>query len=128
MLDKDRLKNASFVSVSTTLATNACVGNRGGRVKLLFIGVKPDTLAEIYKNYAFESLEDIRFIEGVPEGGFCKAIEPQWDKLAEKYVVPIICGSALFSDINAIRRGSGTYLNIRLIPIIKSSYVQSRRY
>lgn len=154
MLDKDRLKDASFVSVSTTLATNACVENRGGRVKLLFIGVKPDTLEDVYKNYGFESLEDIRFIQGVPEGGFCKAIEPQWDKLyemaddfadadaigivqyfpewnngafekqakkilAEKYAVPIICGSALFSDINAIKRGSGTYLNIRLIPIIK---------
>lgn len=154
LLNKNTLKKVSFVSLSTTLATNACVENRGGRVKLLFIGLKPEIVADVYTEYGFENINDIYFIDGVPEGGFCKPVSPDWDKLheiidyftcaesigivqyfpewnngafekeakkifEEKFDVPIICGSELFSDINALRRGAGTYLNIRLIPIIK---------
>ncbi|WKY44044.1 hydantoinase/oxoprolinase family protein [Eubacteriaceae bacterium ES2] len=154
LLDKNNLKKVSFVSLSTTLATNACVENRGGRVKLLFIGLKAETVKEIYADYGFESIDDLYFIDGVPEGGFCQAVEPDWDKLygmlddfsgaesigivqyfpewnnaafekkareifEKHFDVPVICGSELFSDINAVRRGAGTYLNIRLIPIIK---------
>lgn len=154
MLDPDELAKAQFVSLSTTLATNACVEKRGGRVKLLFIGVKEELVRENYREYGFESMDDLRFIEGVPEGGYCSAVKPDWDKLknmmddfkdaqaigivqyfpewnnaafekearriiSEAYDVPIVCGSELFSELNAIRRGAGTYLNIRLIPIIR---------
>ncbi|MGN1014976.1 MAG: hydantoinase/oxoprolinase family protein [Butyricicoccus sp.] len=153
MLDAEQLKRAEFVSLSTTLATNACVEQRGGRVKLLFIGVKPHIVQQVYREYGFDSMEDIRFISGVPEGGYCKAVPPDWDaldemmdefreaeaigivqyfpewnngafekeakaRLEQRYSVPIVCGSELFSDTNAVRRGAGTYLNIRLIPII----------
>ncbi len=154
MLDKNTIKNVSFVSLSTTLATNACIENRGGKVKLLFIGLKPETVADVHAEYGFENINDLYFIDGIPEGGFCKPVDPDWDMLYEiindfsdaeaigivqyfpewnnaafekkakkifedVFDVPVICGSELFSDINALRRGAGTYLNIRLIPIIK---------
>lgn len=152
-LDKEKLSQISFVSLSTTLATNACVENRGTKVKLLFIGVKKEIVSSQYAKYGFESMEDLLFIKGVPEGGYCTQIQPDWDelyKMAEQfqgaqaigivqyfpewnnaafehqakeilskyYSVPIVCGSDLFSDLNVIQRGAGTYLNIRLIPII----------
>ena len=153
-LDCKKLNNIALVSLSTTLATNACVENRGAKVKLLFIGVKRETVTANYKKYGFESMDDLFFIEGVPEGGFCTAKAPDWDNLInhldffdgaeaigivqyfpewnngafEKkakeileaaYKVPVICGSELFSDLNAIKRGAGTYLNIRLISMIQ---------
>ena len=37
----DLVHQAEIVSLSTTLATNACVENKGGRARLLFIGVDP---------------------------------------------------------------------------------------
>ncbi len=40
-LDQELLKKAEHISLSTTLATNACVEGKGGRAKLVFIGVKP---------------------------------------------------------------------------------------
>ncbi len=38
MLPQDLLREASLLSLSTTLATNACVENKGGKAKLLLIG------------------------------------------------------------------------------------------
>ena len=38
-LPKELLHQASFLALSTTLATNACVENKGGRVFMIFIGV-----------------------------------------------------------------------------------------
>ena len=40
-LPKELLHQASFLALSTTLATNACVENKGGRVFMIFIGVRP---------------------------------------------------------------------------------------
>lgn len=155
LLDPDLLKQAEFVSLSTTLATNACVENRGGKVKLLLIGVNRKVLQKTYKDYGFESTEDIILMDGMPEGGFMTPVEPDWESLREqldafagaeaigivqsfpewnhgafekraaeilreRYEVPVVCGSELFSDLNALRRGAGTYLNSRLIPVIRA--------
>ncbi|MDD2413949.1 MAG: hydantoinase/oxoprolinase family protein, partial [Eubacteriaceae bacterium] len=154
-LDSATLQKIAFVSLSTTLATNACVENRGAAVKLLFIGVDEATVREQYQKYGFTCMDDLIFIDGIPPGGFCKPKAPDWDALehqldafkgaeaigivqyfpewnqgayekkardilSQKTDVPIVCGSELFSDLNAIRRGAGTYLNVRLIPIIQS--------
>lgn len=155
MLDPDALSKVRFVSLSTTLATNACVENRGGRVKLLFIGADRKVLHQVYKEYGFDSLDDVLVIDGMPEGGFSDATPPDWNDLLEimdafadaeaigivqiypqknggafeqkareilmeHYDVPVICGSELFTDRNIIRRGAGTYLNVRLIPVIQA--------
>ena len=155
MLDPKALSQVRFVSLSTTLATNACVENRGGRVKLLFIGADQKVLHQVYHEYGFDSLDDILVIDGVPEGGFTNATPPDWNDLLaiidafadaqaigivqlypqknggafeqkareillEHYDVPVICGSELFTDRNIIRRGAGTYLNVRLIPVIQA--------
>ncbi len=43
-LPRDLLLQAEILSVSTTLATNACVENKGGRAKLLMVGTNKETL------------------------------------------------------------------------------------
>ncbi len=153
MLDPDILPKVRFVSLSTTLATNACVEGRGGRAKLLLIGADRKVLQKVYREYGFDSLNDVLVMDGVPEGGYTDATPPDWEDLyammdafadadaigivqlypqknggafekkareilQERYDVPVICGSELFSDRNIIRRGAGTYLNVRLIPVI----------
>ncbi|MBQ6545292.1 MAG: hydantoinase/oxoprolinase family protein, partial [Lachnospiraceae bacterium] len=38
LLPQELVKNAEMISLSTTLATNACLENKGARAKLLMIG------------------------------------------------------------------------------------------
>ena len=44
-LPEDLLAQAESLALSTTLATNACVENKGCRAKLLIIGTSPDIIA-----------------------------------------------------------------------------------
>ncbi len=78
-LPDDLVKQASCVSLSTTLATNACVENKGGRVCLIFVGVPQKTLEETYQNYGFDGTEDMRFLEGDAS----KGTEPDWAAFEE---------------------------------------------
>lgn len=149
-LDKELLSQVELVSLSTTLATNACVEGKGGRVKLLLIGVDAKTVEETYEKYGFSSMEDFVFLEGEPGGektpdfdelemkidkfAGCSAVAVSqvfaarnggaYEKRAKElinryYDVPVICAYQMFSDLNAIRRGAGAFLNARLLPLIE---------
>ena len=58
-LPGDMLSSCGALSLSTTLATNACVENRGGKGKLVLIGLARQTLESSYQDYGIESLEDV---------------------------------------------------------------------
>ncbi|MCI8991736.1 MAG: hydantoinase/oxoprolinase family protein [Eubacterium sp.] len=70
------VRQASCISLSTTLATNACVENKGGRVCLIFIGVRPETLEESYEKYGFEGIGNMRFLEADPANDTA----PDWER------------------------------------------------
>lgn len=74
-LPEELLHQASFLALSTTLATNACVENKGGRVFMIFIGVSEKVVRRSYRDYGFESLDDILFVEGNAR----EHTEPGWD-------------------------------------------------
>lgn len=91
-LPEKLLKGAAFLALSTTLATNACVENKGGKVLMVFIGVSEKVVRNTYREYGFQRLEDIIFVEGnikdhtVPQWEFFE-IEvreklPQYDSVA----------------------------------------------
>lgn len=70
-----------FVSLSTTLATNACIENKGGRAKLLLIGVEQRVLDWVGEDYGLKDDGSLylcehhsRFDGEVPD-------EPDWDAL-----------------------------------------------
>ena len=73
------VRQASYISLSTTLATNACVENKGGRVCLIFIGVDRKTVEESYQDYGFDGTDYMRFLDADP----AKGIAPDWDFLEE---------------------------------------------
>ncbi len=157
LLDAGLLRQADFASLSTTLATNACVEGKGGRAKLLFIGQDGDTLGRVGADFGLRSPDEV-FVFG-RSGSFDGKVLPEvdWDELAESssewlsdaeslgivetYAVnngaaaereakerfsalrpgmPIVCSSELFSGLNSVRRGAGTLLNARLIPVINA--------
>ena len=53
LLPAQLLTQVETVGLSTTLATNACVENKGGRSKVIFIGVDKDTVLQTGQNFGF---------------------------------------------------------------------------
>ncbi len=79
-LPLDLLKSCQTLSLSTTLATNACVENRGGNGKLVLIGFNRETLEHAYKNYGYDSLDDIYLLECRIHPSPAKSEEPDWEQ------------------------------------------------
>ncbi|MBO6011785.1 MAG: hydantoinase/oxoprolinase family protein, partial [Oscillospiraceae bacterium] len=153
-LPPDLLRQAKLASLSTTLATNACVEGKGGRAKLLFIGVGRDTLDRVGADYGISDEDSLFFLDAAGSFDGKELPEIDWDKLlddaadwmtdadglgvvelyamkngaviekkakelfSERYGVSVICGSELFNGLNSVRRGAGTLLNAKLVPII----------
>lgn len=153
-LPSELLREARLASLSTTLATNACVEGKGGRAKLLFIGVGRDTLDRVGADCGITESDSLFFCDaagtfdgktvpdidweallndaeawmadadslGVVELFAMKngaVIEKEAKKLfSDRFGVSVVCGSELFNGLNSVRRGAGTLLNAKLVPII----------
>lgn len=157
MMPEDLLRECSQAALSTTLATNACVENLGGRGKIIFLGVSRKVFMQTFRSYGFLSLDDVMLVDCrlLPDPDASQ--EPDWEALrdslpaflkdcdcvsivqlyaaehggaCERHVrdlireypqfqnMPVILGCTLFSDRNAIRRGAGSLLNARLVPVV----------
>ena len=79
-LDPEAAKKASYISLSTTLATNACVENKGGRAKLIMIGVNPKAVDRMQGVYGLPKSEEIYFLSGNPEEKDPELKVPPWKK------------------------------------------------
>ena len=53
------LSKAELASLSTTLATNACVEKKGGRAKLVMIGMEEKIIRDVGESYGFSDPDDI---------------------------------------------------------------------
>ena len=84
-LPEDLLKNASIVSLSTTLATNACVENKGGRAKLVLVGTEKSTLERVGadKKYGL-NYDDVLCVESAASFDGRKVEHPDWEKVMEE--------------------------------------------
>lgn len=83
-LPKEYFSDLKLVSLSTTLATNACVEGKGARVALVFMGCDENTVAQYGREYGLDEAEVMIFIEGGHnlQGEVVKV--PDWTILKEK--------------------------------------------
>ncbi|MDQ7093682.1 hydantoinase/oxoprolinase family protein [Desulfosporosinus sp. PR] len=133
-----------MVSLSTTLATNAIVEGRGGKVGLILIGYRPDgkfpaqMLSVISGGHdglgtakcELDTQELARVIaqmkgevDTLAISGIFSISNPEHENLAREFVrrewdVPIICAHELSSDIGLYERTVTACLNAKLLPII----------
>lgn len=160
-LAEEYVKEAQMLALSTTLATNACVENKGSRAKLLMIGVDKEFMensSHTYARYGFHDLTQLVVIDARPEKIYKDARDPDWQEfsrmipkafgecgcvgvvqmfpnvnggrfektakeLMEKQLsVPITMAHEMFDDVDVLKRGAGTLLNARLIPIIEEFF------
>lgn len=108
MLPHELVKQAAVLSLSTTLATNACVENKGGRAKAILIGTSDKVLRSI----------DAETVYGLrPEDVLCLDVyssldgrivnHPDWDLVMEEYDEWFRDAQALsVSAVNAVRNGA----------------------
>lgn len=136
------------VALSTTLATNACVENKGGRAKLLMMNAYRKVVADTGHRYGLPPLDEIAFLNGeqpseaswesffrqyadwardaesigvveLDAGLNGAALEKEAKaRLQEQVGVPVIGSHELFAEPNVLQRGAGTLLNARLMPVI----------
>ena len=82
-LPAEFLGSIGLVSLSTTLATNACVEGKGGRAKLVLIGCDEEIVARYGAEYGLPPNRDIIFLEGGHDQQGEVGREPDWRKLEE---------------------------------------------
>lgn len=83
-LDETKLKQLKLVALSTTLATNACVENRGSRVALFLLGYDPNLVDRLKGEYGLEAAQHIIVSPGAHTQRGDLAQEPDYDALVRQ--------------------------------------------
>ena len=96
MLPTDMLRCAAIVSLSTTLATNACVEGKGGRARLVMLGTEMSTLTRVGadKKYGLK-YEDVLCVDAKAAYDGSTAEQPDWEKIISE-------NEAFFADADAL--------------------------
>jgi len=79
-LPSDLVKQAEVISLSTTLATNACVEDRGGNAKLIFFGGNRKIIDDNGEKYGLPPVDQIYVQESYTHFSGEIDREPDWDK------------------------------------------------
>lgn len=82
-LPSEYYSQIELVSLSTTLATNACVENKGGRAKLIFMGAHPNVITKVGKSYGLPPLEEIYVYDSHTSFSGDVVEKVDWEKFLE---------------------------------------------
>ena len=86
-LPPEMVREAEMVALSTTLATNACVENKGARAKLLMLGFDEglmDHLKDIYASYGLDDRTKFVIMDAKVERLYSHPFDPDWEELRAK--------------------------------------------
>lgn len=97
-LDRSLIEKADYLALSTTLATNACVEGKGGRAKLVFIGVQKNLVEKMRGEYGLPPMDEIYFMDGDPKN--LNGPEPDWEEFAQD--VAGTSSSAPFANYDSV--------------------------
>jgi len=141
------IEEIGIVSLSTTLATNAIVEGKGGRVGLILIGydahsskkisvgpkvviggkhsINGDLVEPIDPREAEGAIE-ILLREGVDAFAVSSEVgvrNPAFEQsvkmlIRKKTDMPVVCGSELTDELNCVKRANTCYFNARLLPLV----------
>ena len=85
-LPQDYIRDAVLISLSTTLATNACVENKGARAKLVIFGLTDELMERlgVEKQYGIKP-GFVRCVDTHSSADGSYIDEPDWDALFREY-------------------------------------------
>lgn len=105
-LPEELIKKTELLALSTTLATNTCVEDKGAGAKLILIGVSEKTFDEVGESYGIKNKEDVYFLDCVISSAKEKCTEPDWEKFRND-VPEIIKGCAGISIVQLFSKKMG---------------------
>lgn len=134
-----------LVSLSTTLATNAIVEGKGGRVGLITIGsvprgklpteyhtvikgkfdIKGKMKEELNDSELLSAIESFRGnVDSIAVSGYASVRNPSHELIVKRHIqrllgIPVVCAHELTSTLGFYERTVTSVLNARLIPIIQ---------
>ena len=97
-LPPELVAKADSIALSTTLATNASLENKGARAKLLLIGFHKGMMAhlqEVFASYGMQDMARFIILEAKSEGVFSNPVDPDWEDLRRQ------CGH-YFEDCDSV--------------------------
>ena len=144
-LDRSLMGKVSLTSLSSTLATNSVVENKGCRVGLISIGKDymqtglPEYYCEIDGRFSMSGTEEIRLdagaaktalegmrgkVDAIAVSGYLSVRNPSHEervaRMARRILgLPVVCGHELTSRLGYELRTTTAVMNARLIPVIK---------
>ncbi|GAA0182648.1 hydantoinase/oxoprolinase family protein [Clostridium sediminicola] len=125
-LPQKLMKEVELISLSTTLATNACIEDKGGRAKLIFIGIDQRIVQKVGKSYGLPSVEEILFLESksltsgeiLEEPDFTLLKEYCKDLAADTDVVGIVELNAMYNNAILEKKAKNIIKQNLDIPVI----------
>lgn len=82
-LPRNLVEQAEVIALSTTLATNACVENKGGRAKLVFFGANENNVKTLGRDYGLTIDDSLVFIDSKTRPSGKVVEEPDWEDFEE---------------------------------------------
>lgn len=105
-LPRELVRQAKVISLSTTLATNACVEDKGGRAKLIFFGGDSAVIDRYGPAYGLPPSSEI-YIQDCPTTFSGSVAEPDWEQFRKtlRRDFDELDGVGII-EMNAIRNGA----------------------
>lgn len=83
-LPLELVRKAEVISLSTTLATNACVEDKGGRAKLIFFGGEKKVIDEFGEKFGLPPSDEIYIQESYTKFSGTADRQPDWELFEEQ--------------------------------------------
>jgi N-methylhydantoinase A/oxoprolinase/acetone carboxylase beta subunit len=120
------LKKAEIISLSTTLATNACVEDRGGNAKLIFFGGDSAIIDKYGKDYGLPNSSEVYIQESFTKFSGELTCDPDWDLFSKKIEsefdgiegVGIVELNAMRNSAVVEKKAKELFLQKRSIPVV----------
>jgi len=142
-----------MVSISTTLATNAVVEGKGGRVGLLYFGDEPEgempasmririrggldingnILENIDRKEIMKVVESMKGkVEAIAVSGYAGVRNPEMEQGVREIIrtvssIPVVCGHELTTQLGYYQRTLTAVLNAMLLPIVEELFCSIRK-
>ncbi len=146
-ISREIFGTVGLVSISTTLATNAIVEGKGGRVGIILIGydrytlkgihlepsavirgkhsIEGETVEPLDLNEAKAAIQELlsHGIDAFAVSSEVGARNPEFelkvkDLIRQTTDLPVVCGNELTDELNCVKRANTCYFNARLIPLV----------
>lgn len=120
LLPEKYLRQADMISLSTTLATNACVENKGCRALLILFGMDEESARRLGANLGGFDTEDVWCIETDTHMDGSIGMMPDWDEFAET-VRTKYSGYEAFALVEIYARQTGSRLEKKAREVIENT-------